>query len=133
MKQDIQEWRSQKLRKRGNERRVRVFLLREKGMTFREIGIQFGFTPDRARQLYMKAREEKELLTRSPFSARLSARSRNALQLYFNDENIIDDPETVAKLGRKKLCRIKNLGIMSVEEISKTLYELKCIKDPDSW
>ena len=73
------------------------------------------------------------MLIRSTFSSRISARSRNALQLYFNDENIIDDPETVAKLGRKKLSRIKNSGIMSVEEISKILYELGCIKDPDSW
>ena len=107
--------------------------MREKGMTFREIGTHFGFTSARARQLYMKAREEKELLNRSPFSSRLSTRSRNTLLLYFNDENIIDDPETVAKLGRKKLGRIRYLGIMSVEEISKTLYELGCIKDPDFW
>ncbi|MGD9160242.1 MAG: hypothetical protein PVG39_17635 [Desulfobacteraceae bacterium] len=121
------------MRKKSSERREKVFLMREKGMTFREIGIHFGFTRDRARQLYIKARELKELHNRSPFSSRLSARSRNALQLYFNYENIIDDPDTVAKLGRKKLSRIKNLGIMSVEEISKTLYELGCIKDPDLW
>lgn len=121
------------MKKKSSERREKVFLLREKGMTFREIGIHFGFTTERARQLYMKAREEKELLNRSLFSSRLSARSRNALQMYFSDENIIDDPETVAKLGRKKLGRIKNLGVMSVEEISNTLYELKCIEDPASW
>ena len=133
MKDDLLRWRLYKLRKKSSERREKVFLLREKGMTFREIGIHFGFTRDRARQIYMKAKELKELLNRSPFSSRLSTRSRNALRLYFNDENIIDDPDTVAKLGRKKLSRIKSLGIISVEEISKTLYELGCIKDPDLW
>ncbi len=121
------------MKKKSSERREKVFLLHEKGMTFREIGIHFGFNPARARQIYIKAKEEKELLNRSPFSSHLSARSRNALQLYFNDENIIDDPDTVAKLGRKKLSTIRNLGIKSVEEISKILYKLGCIKDPDSW
>lgn len=119
--------------KKSKERREKVYALREEGMTFREIGLRFGFSNERARQLYLQVKEERELLKRHPFAVRLSARSRNGLARYFGDESIIDDPSRVAKLGRKRLGRIRNLGVMSIDEISKTLYELGYVDDPESW
>jgi len=116
----------------GKERRDKVYALREEGMTFREIGLRFGFTVERARQLYLRVKYERELLE-YPFASRISARARNGLVFHFMDESIIYDPARVVKLGRNGLCKVKRLGRMSVEEISMALYDLGYIEDPNSW
>jgi uncharacterized membrane protein len=106
------------LKMNPKERREKVYALRKEGLTFREIGLRFGFCVERARQLYLRAQYERELLEQHPFAARISARCRNALARDFADESAIFSPGRVAKLGRKELLRIKNLGRMSAEEIS---------------
>lgn len=120
------------LKMNSKERREKVYALREGGMTFREIGLRFGFSIERARQLCLRTKQERELLE-YPFASRISARARNGLARHFMDESIIYDPGRVMKLGRKGLCKVKRLGRMSVEEISKALYDLGYIQNPDSW
>ena len=120
------------LKMNSKERRDKVYTLREEGMTYREIGLQFGFSVERARQLYLLAKYERELLE-NPFASRISARARNGLVIRFMDEGILSDPGRVVKLGRDGLCKVKRLGPMSVEEISMALYDLGYIEDPDSW
>lgn len=117
----------------SKERRDKVYALREEGMTFREIGLRFGFAVERARQLYLRAKYERQLLEQHLFASRISARARNGLVRHFMDESIIFDPGRVMKLGRNGLCKVKRLGRMSVEEISKALYDLGYIQNPDSW
>jgi len=63
----------------------------------------------------------------------LSTRPKNALTDYFRGEDILDNPQKLAELGRVKLAKIKNLGQKSVKEIGSALHALGYIKDMDSW
>lgn len=58
---------------------------------------------------------------------------KNALTNYFRNENIGDNPQKIAGLGRVKLAKIKNLGRKSVKEIAFAVHAIGYIEDMDSW
>ncbi|MEA3415166.1 MAG: hypothetical protein U9R02_03270 [Thermodesulfobacteriota bacterium] len=85
----------------------------------------------RVTQLYYRTRYKKEHYdTWPPLMKMLSTRPKNALTNYFRNENILDNPQKIAGLGRVKLAKIKNLGRRSVKEIA---FALHAIGYMDSW
>jgi len=116
------------------KRDEQIYKLREEGATFSHISSLFNISTTRVTQLYYRTRYKKEHYdTWPPLMKMLSTRPKNALTNYFRNENILDNPQKIAGLGRVKLAKIKNLGRKSVNEIAFALHAIGYIEDMDSW
>jgi DNA-directed RNA polymerase alpha subunit len=117
-----------------NNRKEKIYRLRQEGKTYTFIASQYNISSTRVRDLFNQAKFEKETLpVLPPLMQKLSIRSQNCLRKYFGGNEIFYNPTRIVELGRTEIRRLKNIGKKSINEISKVLYELGHIKNIEDW
>lgn len=117
-----------------DKRDKQIYKLREEGATFSHIASLFNISRTRAAQVYSRIKHKKEHFdTWPPLKKVLSVRSQKALISYFKTEDILNNPQKIANLGRVKFPRIRNLGRKSIKEIAFALHDLGYIENIDVW
>ena len=115
------------------QRDRKILAMREAGISFASIGLEFGICVERARQIYLKMRYLQERYERWPWLRQLSSRSQNGLRTHFGGTEVFDHPELIAKEGKVALSRVLNIGKKSVAEIGSALQRLGLLDDVDDW
>jgi hypothetical protein len=116
------------------KREDEIYELRRQGLTYRNIASLYNIHKSRAEQIYKGAKYKREVLpTLTPLRRLLSNRTQKALVKHFGGDDILDEPQKIAELGRKRLLRVCNIGRISLREISSTLHFLGFIKDEHKW
>lgn len=116
------------------EREEKIYVLRVNGASFAEIGTTFNISRERARQLYLRAKDRNENFDSwPPLKKLLSNRTKNALNIYFKDESIMENPQKIVDLGQEEIRRIKNIGEKSIRELAAVLRALGFIKGGATW
>jgi hypothetical protein len=116
------------------ERNGRIYALREKGATLKEIADMFHLSRERVRRIHLETKDRKENYDSwPPLKKMLSPRVQNALESYFVNEEILKNPWKIAAAGRYKIAAIKNIGKISLREIALALYELGTIDVHNEW
>ena len=113
------------------ERRERVRLLRESGLTYKAIGQQMGFGVERARQLYMKA-IRKQLVFDYPLYKNVylgnSMESRE-IRMHVSSRTI----NTLCSIGVKTVVDLIDMNVEEVKKIPyvgrKTIAEIKWFQE----
>lgn len=112
-----------------DERGARAIAMKAEGKTQRQIGVAFGISIDRVRQLMAAAASRARLRETEPNRAGLSVRARNVLLLLIvepEDDHTDRDrrlPARVAALSRVQLFDAPNAGKGTVAEIEAWLWE----------
>jgi hypothetical protein len=116
------------------KRDERIYNLRIRGASFAEIGKIFNISRERVRQLYLKMKDRKENShSWPPLKKLLSNRTKNALNVYFKDGSIMENPQKIVDLGPEEIRRIKNIGEKSMSELAVILRALGFIKGDATW
>src|SRR4030067_1309011 len=116
------------------EREEKIYVLRKNGSTFTEIAKMFGVSSERTRQIYLRAKDRKENFDSCPpLKKLLSSRTQKILNKSFANENILENPQKIASLGKDKLLQIKNIGRKTLKELAVALQTLGFIKHDDKW
>ena len=120
-----------------NKRTKRALELRQKGLSFSQIGQHLGIGSERARQIIRKYQRHLKLLE-DPFALKIKELSRlsdatrilNALK---GNDFYDGDPEKLANYKPNDLMKIRGLGTKSVYVIVKALENMGIIGDAEEW
>lgn len=116
------------------ERDEKIYVLRENGTTFAKIAKISGVSRERTRQIYLRAKDRKENFDSwAPLKKLLSNRTQTILNKSFMNENILENPQKLASLGKIKLLKIKNIGIKTIKDLAAALQALGFIKHDNKW
>lgn len=120
-----------------NKRTKHALKLRQKGLSFSQIGQDLGISSERARQSVRKYQRHLKSME-DPFAQKIKALSRlgdatrilNAL----NGNDFYDgNPEKLAHYKPGDLMKIRGLGIKSVTVIARALESMGVIGDAEEW
>ena len=120
-----------------NKRIKRALELRQKGLSFSQIGQDLGIGSERARQIVRKYQRHLKLLE-DPFALKIKELSRlgdatkilNALK---GNDFYDGDPEKLAHYKPEDLMKIRGLGIKRVGIIARALESMGVIGDEEEW
>ena len=116
------------------ERDEKIYALRKKRIRFTEIAKMSGVSLERTRQIYLRAKDRKENFDSwPPLKKLLSIRTQKILNKCFAKQNILENPERIASLGKANLLQMKNIGKKTIEELAVALQTLGFIKNADKW
>lgn len=111
-----------------------IFKLREQGLTYSHISSLFNISRSRAHQIYRNAKYKRNVLeTLPPLRRMLTKRTQKALVKHFGSESILEEPQRIALIGSLQILRIKNVGRISLREISSALFSLGIINNEGEW
>ena len=120
-----------------NERTQHALKLRQKGLSFSQIGRDLGIGSERARQIVRKHQRHLKLME-DPFALKIKELSRlgdatmilNALR----GNDIYDgDPEKLTNYKPEDLLKIRGLGPKRIGLIAKALESMGVIGDAEEW
>ena len=120
-----------------NNRTKHALNLRQKGLSFSQIGQDLGIGSERARQIVRKYQRHLKLLE-DPFALKIKELSRlgdatkilNALK---GNDFYDGDPEKLAHYKPEDLMKIRGLGIKRVGIIARALESMGVIGDEEEW
>ena len=120
-----------------NNRTKHALKLRQKGLSFSQIGQDLGIGSERARQIVRKHQRHLKLME-DPFALKIKELSRlgdatiilNALK---GNDFYGGDPEKLANYKPKDLIKIRGLGTKRVAVIARALESLGIIVDAEEW
>ena len=120
-----------------NKRIKRALELRQKGLSFSQIGQDLGIGSERARQIVRKHQRHLKLME-DPFALKIKELSRlgdatrilNALK---GNDFYDGDPEKLADYKPKDLMKIRGLGTKRIAVIAKALERMGVIGDAEEW
>ena len=120
-----------------NKRTKRALELRQKGLSFSQIGQDLGIGSKRARQIVRKYQRHLKLME-DPFALKIkelirlgeATRILNALK---GNEFYDGDPGKLANCKPEDIRKINGLGIKSVAVIAKALESIWVIGDANEW
>ena len=106
-----------------------MIAMKAQGRTQREIGVAFGVSIDRVRQIMARAQSRARMHAHQPNRAGLSVRAQNVLPLLIAEteaDPVERDrllPERVATLTSRDIRRANNAGKLTLAEIEAWLWE----------
>ena len=120
-----------------NNRTKHALKLRQKGLSFSQIGQDLGIGSERARQIVRKYERHLKLME-DPFALKIKELSRlgdatrilNALK---GNDFYDGDPEKLANYKQEDLMKIRGLNIKSVAVIARALESIGVIGDAEEW
>ena len=120
-----------------NKRTKHALKLRQKGLSFSQIGQDLGIGSERARQIVRKYERHLKLME-DPFALKIKELSRlgdatrilNALK---GNDFYDGDPEKLANYKQEDLMKIRGLNIKSVAVIARALESIGVIGDAEEW
>jgi hypothetical protein len=117
------------------DRNEKIYELKKTGVTYTEISKMMSISKERARQIYLRLKDKKEMCEFcAPLKKLLSTRMQNTLIICFKDEHIFENPQKIIKNVKLiQLKKVEYIGNKSIKVLVDAMITLGYVKSEDRW